>query len=306
MPAASAWNDFGHMVVADIAYRRLQPKTRARISTLLKLNPSYELWSKELSATTAPARREEDIFMLAATWPDAIRLDPSYIPDGAQDQAKANASIAMRNIGYCDHLMHKSWHFYNAQLSQDGSPASTSPVPIPNAKTQIDLFRRVLSTSATASTAANDQLKSFDLVWLIHLVADIHQPLHCTTRVSKFRTDGDDGGNDVFLDTKTKYQCRLHTYWDNSIGTGQIEDAFNLAGGLKTQTKYRSNNTDISSWVQESYASAKNNVYVEPVRWGKGPFQLSRTYEKSAREEAIARIEVAGERLARLLNAELK
>jgi hypothetical protein len=40
-----------------------------------------------------------------------------------------------------------------------------------------------------------DKLKSYDLPWLLHLVGDVHQPLHSTTRVSATKPDGDNGGN---------------------------------------------------------------------------------------------------------------
>jgi hypothetical protein len=299
-PMAFAWNDLGHMVVADIAYRRLKEKTRARIDTLLKENPHYEDWNKALSANNSTSRRNEIIFMLAATWPDAIRLDPSYEPDGAQAPQKTRRDIAHANTGCWDHLMHQSWHFYNAQLSQDGTPVSLTSVPAPNAKTQIELFRHGLATSA------NDTLKSFELVWLVHLVADIHQPLHCVTRVSKFMPYGDDGGNDVLLESKTRYQSKLHAYWDGCLGSGKADDAVIIAKGLSAQTKYNSTNTNVSSWIQESLLLAKSKVYVDPIRWGTGPFRITARYEKLAHEEAAARIEVAGQRLANILNAELK
>ena len=59
----------------------------------------------------------------------------------------------------------------------------------PNAKTQIALFRKTLK-----STSSSNDLKSYDLVWLIHLVADVHQPLHAASRFDKAHPGGDAGG----------------------------------------------------------------------------------------------------------------
>ena len=39
-----AWDDFGHMAVAGIAYKRLNPDVRKRADQLVKLNPSCSTW----------------------------------------------------------------------------------------------------------------------------------------------------------------------------------------------------------------------------------------------------------------------
>ena len=57
-----------------------------------------------------------------------------------------------------------------------------------NAQERIILFRDTLG-----STTASDSVKSYDLVWLEHLVGDVHQPFHCTTRVSAGSPKGTEG-----------------------------------------------------------------------------------------------------------------
>jgi hypothetical protein len=83
-------------------------------------------------------------------------------------------------------------------------------IPTPNAQERIALFRTVL-----ASTSA-DLLKSYDLTWLLHLVGDVHQPLHASTRVSSTDPNGDSGGNLVKLSCTS---CELHAFWDDLLGT---------------------------------------------------------------------------------------
>jgi len=75
-------------------------------------------------------------------------------------------------------LRHKYWHFVDKPFSKDGT-THFPELPIPNAQTQIDAFRAVLASNA------DDALKSYDLVWLLHLVGDVHQPLHASSRVSR-------------------------------------------------------------------------------------------------------------------------
>src|SRR5690348_14084820 len=81
---------------------------------------------------------------------------------------------------------------------------------MPNAQERIALFRTVLASSSP------DELKSYDLVWLLHIVGDIHQPLHASTRVRQPDPDGDAGGNLVKLDCA---KCELHFFWDDLLGT---------------------------------------------------------------------------------------
>src|ERR1700758_3364100 len=58
--------------------------------------------------------------------------------------------------------------------------------------------------------SANDR----SMVWLMHMVGDIHQPLHCLTRVSATHPDGDRGGNLVLLNGPAK---NLHFFWDDVL-----------------------------------------------------------------------------------------
>lgn len=44
MQPAYAWYDFGHEVVACIAWRQLRPETKARVMQLLEKNPYFKKW----------------------------------------------------------------------------------------------------------------------------------------------------------------------------------------------------------------------------------------------------------------------
>jgi hypothetical protein len=49
-----AWGPIGHMAVANVAYQELTPTTKARVRDLLKLNPEYADWEKQIPAGTSP------------------------------------------------------------------------------------------------------------------------------------------------------------------------------------------------------------------------------------------------------------
>jgi S1/P1 Nuclease len=167
---ALAWNGFDHMTVAAVAYDKLTPSTKTKVAALLKLNPSYPDWV----ATASPQDRDEVAFVTAATWPDVIKKRGAGFTD---DGKNPSASDAAKNEGYAGKFQHRNWHYIDVPFSPDGTPLKQPRAP--NAKTQIATFR-----TALAAASVSDDLKSYDLVWLIHLVGDIHQPLHFTSRLS--------------------------------------------------------------------------------------------------------------------------
>lgn len=295
---AFGWDDEGHMAVAYTAYQRLTLAKRARVKALLKLNPSYAAWMDSLPRGTSPADSDRMIFMIAATWPDQIRTDPSYQDDGPNNGYTPEGPQATQNIGYKDHLRHKYWHFIDMPYSQDGTPLPATPTP--NVETQITAFRAALASNQS------DELKSYDLVWLLHLVGDVHQPLHCVTRVSAEERNGDSGGNLVLL-CAAPCKDNLHAFWDNLLGTEKSPDAAaQAANGLPSANPALASKSDAASWVAEGFQAAKESVYVPPIGPGLGPFTMTQAYQSASQALAKQRIALAGARLAKILNEELE
>lgn len=58
----SAWNGFGHMVVAAVAYDHLTDQSKAHVFALLKLNPNYS----DRVADTSDKYKDRVAFMRAA------------------------------------------------------------------------------------------------------------------------------------------------------------------------------------------------------------------------------------------------
>ena len=299
--SAYSWNNFGHETVAYLAYQQLTPKTRGRVKALLKLNPYYKrIWPSMVPPAVSGPDRDMMIFMIAATWPDQIKSDGSYHSDGPAngDRPPADPS-AKQNIGYSDHARHKYWHFVDTPFTQDG----TSPLPAipdPNAQTQIAVFRGVLASNSS------DRLKSYDLVWLLHLVGDVHQPLHCSTRVSAASLDGDAGGNGVHLSC-TGCGTNFHSYWDGAGGKStSLKTVVSSARKLPAPDPTLAAKSDEKDWIAESFQAAERQVYVTPIVAGAGPFSLTTKYRTDAKTLAQERLALGGARLANLLNNELK
>jgi hypothetical protein len=302
--SVQAWNGTGHMVVAYIAYRNLTSETQARVDALLKLNPMYSAWVKGVSAS----QRGLVAFVSAATWPDCIKLAqqcPGYVADGTDngDTPPAGAE-ALRNIGYADTSMHKYWHYIDKPYANAGVSGENPKTP--NAETEI-----VLLTKAIGQNESNN-IKSYDVVWLEHLVGDIHQPLHTISRFTKNHPHGDAGGNDVKFCLSP---CRdeLHLYWDELPGTKtDIRTVTRLGTNLMSGPRPAGlNEPNVTEWVNASFELAKTSVYVPPISEDNDPSvtvspRPNAAYNAMAKKVANAQVKLAGYRLAELLNKNLK
>ena len=294
-PPANAWNSIGHMAVAYTAWQQLTPATRQRAIVLLQKNPNYNKWLSYIPAGTSDDDRNLYVFMMAATWPDEIKAQSSgYQLDGDIPPRTAEAT---NNTGFSDKYMHKYWHFVDVPFSTDGTALPSTPTP--NAQTQITAFRQALASNAS------DDVKAYDLVWILHLVGDVHQPLHCAERITAADHRGDGGGNSVKL---TNDPGDLHGYWDNLLGIGETKNYQVAVTAAKQLPEAGSAASDANEadWVQESFHLAQTDVYVAPVGPALGPYTLDATYGSKALAIAQQRVALAGARLANLLNTDLK
>lgn len=319
---AFGWGTTGHEVVAYIAYQQLTQAQRNRVDALVRLNPCYSEWQQ--TVTSLPTSQQSvGIYMLAATWPDRIKLTPThtspgydcqkgltFIKDGGSDATgKFSADIppnvpeASQNIGYDDHRRHQYWHFVDTPLSTDRS--ATTPPYSPNALTMIRIFSQAISSDEP------DLLKSYDLVWITHLVGDVHQPLHDTTRFSARFPNGDQGGNLVLICAEVaNCDSELHGYWDDLPGSGNLAAAIKMGTTLSAKpTPAKAAVSDPNVWVQEGFALARSTAYAAPyddMSAGGGPQAPGSTYRKNAVLVVNAQLIVAGHRLGNLLQANLR
>jgi hypothetical protein len=303
-----AWGPIGHMTVSYFAYQKLTPATKARVQDLLKLNPDFPNWEKQMPAGISPADHDQAIFMIASTWADDIKGEPQYSDDGPGPGGNIpDGATSSLNTGYSDLLRHRYWHFIDVPFSPDST--SLPAIPTPNAETQIGLFRSVLASTQP------DELKSYDLVWLLHLIGDVHQPLHSTTRVTQANAQGDAGGNKVSL--KGDADSNLHAYWDDLPGSdcqfcakkiACVSRAIVLGEHLPVTPTVSSRNIKTSVWIHESFEAARTVVYQTPIGPKEGPYTIVplAEYESRANHLARMRLALAGIRLAEVLNRELK
>lgn len=124
---AYAWNGLGHMTVAYAAYQQLTTKTKNRVGVLLRQNPDYSNWLKQVPAGTPAQFKRMMVFMIAATWPDQIKSEAGYSDDGTDKGNRPDGPPSSQNTGYSDKLWHRYWHFVDTPSSQDGSGIASDP-----------------------------------------------------------------------------------------------------------------------------------------------------------------------------------
>ena len=197
-------------------------------------------------APSDPESRARAAFIHAASWPDEIRGDPRFYDDTRPDAAP---TPVLR--GFPGMQRHTNWHYADLPFSPDNTPLI--PTPTPNVVTEI---RRMMDEILPT---ADPTLAAYDLPWLEHLVADIHNPLHATSRFTKDLPQGDQGGNLVFVYGKT-----LHAYWDDAASPREIgyEGILKYAKDFTArQPPPVTSSLNPRTWLEESFKLAKSDVY---------------------------------------------
>ena len=271
---AHAWNAAGHRLVALIAliaWQQLSPPNQQWIATALARHPDHPRWLEKARSGEAA-----DIFVEASTWPDDIRRDPRFYNEGREP---ATAPLP----GLSDTARHTRWHYVD--LDDNGKPEAGE------IDHQLERLSRVLR-----STSQNEQISSA-LPWLLHLVADIHQPLHVGRH-------GDEGGNAVAIENPFNKRLpfsTLHTYWDDLPGPPWLRGkrlAQNAARLVDSFAPPEQGN--ILLWRDESHrllalAYPKSAGSLLPI--------ISEEFHQQARDITNRRLVDAGYRLGRLLEA---
>lgn len=153
---------------------------------------------------------------MVSTWMDEIKSDPSY-----------------------NHL--NTWHYltveegkgYDPEIQEEGGDAFE----------KTDMIIEALKTGKLSVEQEQEYLKM-----LVHLVGDLHQPLHVGTGTDR-------GGNDVKV-TYFNENTNLHTVWDSKVIDGkklsftELARHLNLRAEKETLNKYQ--RVGMEEWLEEA------------------------------------------------------
>jgi hypothetical protein len=158
-------------------------------------------------------------------------------------------------------------------------------------------FRKVVVDPAATSVQRKEAL-----MFLVHFVGDMHQPLHCSDNKDK-------GGNDVKLDFFGR-PSNLHSVWDGGLlgRIGKEDDLFPRYSKDLTEKRARKwGKGTVETWAEHSHKESQKVVYGKlPKAPAGGQVKVDAAYERVSDSVIREQIEKAGARLAMLLNATLR
>jgi hypothetical protein len=244
-------------------------------------------------------------FLRGAIWPDLIRT----------------------GRGKDREFHHPEWHYVDFPILADGIDRDSLELPPTGDKIEEGKPAQNILQALAWSV---DRLRDADtpaaqrgvaLAWLVHLVGDVHQPLHCCAMFSPAYPKGDRGGN-LFMVKYHGNVINLHAFWDELLGgyiAPRLVDAVAdkvLEAHPRDSLAKELASTKFTDWSAESFAIARDVCYAggklkgltrEANAADKGATtpELPEGYDKTARDIARTRAALAGYRLADLLNAAL-
>lgn len=272
------------MAIAAEAFRELPPELKAQANEILKAHPDYQQWVAAYHPNPI-IDLAAYVFMRSSTWPDEIRHSGNSYD-------------------------HPEWHFIDYPLRPPLFSFEPDPRPTNNV-----LFAVVQCEETLSDTNASPELRAVYLSWLIHLIGDMHQPLHCESYFDAEFPNGDRGGNDFYV--KPEQQgVRLHGIWDGLLGTVE-NPVIDWRYALKLQADYPkasmpelNKDTTPKSWSLESRKLAVKYGYLNGHLRGStnsdDALPLPEGYLKNAQAVAERRGALAGYRLADEIQEYLK
>ena len=242
-----------------------------------RLTPTAQARCTELLAVNAlpmEARNPAGMFIAAACWADDIK-------------SPADAEL----------------HFISLPFTTDGT---TPRLP----RTHTNIVDGIMEcVTVLENPRALKMERAVKLRYLLNLIGDIHQPLHCATRCNEQTPHGDKNGHQFSLADGTN----LRAFWDNGAGllkavvarpltVDGLAKIAHLQQLITTACPADSLEEELGEksprkWAEESLEVAKSAAY------GISPQEApSKEYVFQAQEAVKRRLALAGYRLGNLLN----
>jgi S1/P1 Nuclease len=200
-----------------------------------------------------------------------------------------------------------AWHYDDLPICGTAEKAQYCP----DGQCNTGQLKRLIGVLADGHAAPRERDEA--LKWVVHLIADIHQPLHAAD-------NADNGGNRVAVALEgvhTRGRENLHRAWDNDLvqlavharnhqqPPREVDRVAAEAHNLEREVGQGSPD----SWARESNNLARNVAYHYPGfacnRLPAGVVVLDATYLEDAELVVRERLLLAGARLANVINEAL-
>lgn len=210
------------------------------------------------------------------------------------------------------------WHFVDIPLNKDYDAVRDCP-ETPNGSCAIGALVAFQDVLARKRKGYYSNSRYEALKFIVHLVGDIHQPLHCVD-------DDDAGGNFKSVVWLDETIWKLHAVWDEAIlarnmETAGISDPIAYANRLRSQLTAQQvqesrpvpgsaptvpSRATIEGWAKDAHAIG-NGAYADlPPKDPENRYRLETAYYDNHKAEVDDQLERAGIRLARMLNEALR
>ncbi|MGO1079554.1 S1/P1 nuclease [Inquilinus sp. CA228] len=279
---AMAWLRDGHMATATLAYDMLEqrdPEAIAVILRLMRAHPDRARFDAQLGGLSGRAG-DRRMFELMAIWPDAVRNTP---------------------------YDHPSWHTSQRIVS---SARSVIPFAFGGAQSE---FGRNLAVAHDAT--ASDSDRAVALCWVMHIVGDMHQPLHTAMWMSWRFPITDAGGQWAWVRRSPGAEPeRLHRFWDAAghpdaltlTPPGSLEAKLEPDPPADVETLSPDPETAFAHWVAHTRELAYEVAYARGrLRAGKSASSarvLPPDYVERAQAVSRVQLTAAGRRIGALLS----
>ena len=244
----SAWDHPGHMTTAAIAFadiERTRPELIDPIGKILMQHPDMApFWVATVGAKGKERTRR--MFIEAARWPDDAKFGPHD---------------------------HPAWHSARWSIIADDAPPESKGLVEARGDTPLGVALEALALNAGIMSfpESNTDERARALSWLMHIIGDIHQPLHVSDLVSKDFPTGNAAGTLAYVwDPLEDSAMPLHILWDsNTRRSTVLEDVDGYAreimekfprSSLSELSPYEGAD-DFEKWARESHQIAIDWAY---------------------------------------------
>lgn len=260
---AMAWDSVGHRISAAVAVELIDAETRNKLLDILAAHPRYQ--QDFIAQMPGFVDREDELALAswllgqAAYWPDIARglpdterrrfnrppwhyTDGAWVRGAAQSQGNQYTGIAPF-----------------PDINGEDANSINSESDAHNVVTALDYNSAIL-----ADNTAEPSARAVALCWVLHLIGDIHQPLHTGSMYSaRVFENGDLGGNRIPIGNSN-----LHAEWDGALreqgvaaSLPMILEQLRNGGGNSA-----SDSLDWTAWMAESRQYLLTQVYTEAMR----------------------------------------
>ena len=186
----------------------------------------------------------------------------------------------------------RRWHFVNIPLGSVGYDSARDCQSVDGGPgCVVDAIARQRELLADRTATMTDRARA--LKYLVHLVADAHQPLHCAER------NGDQGGGLLSVSFFGQ-PTTLHRVWDyEALDKASYDWGWHIDHALAALTPEhaaKAAGDDVKQWVAQSHALAAALAYRVP-----DDLNLDAVYQEAALSAIHRQLALAGARLARML-----